>query len=362
MPKWAALGTVADKSLADVDPDTIDNIYDEADLGVPPKGAYLSNLKRLQGTESKSGDPMLKMVLEFAEPKGSKKAKYNGYSIWNYQVSTPERASGVNGLLHALLDGKPPAQRKKVIEAYWSGNVVVDDDGFIKKIGTWTVPESILVGVNTATENSAEYGERLRVAWNGIMPASNRPASKVAEPDEDEDDEDTEDATEEEEGDDEFDAREEELNGFSLAGLRKLAKELGVTGKGKDGLVTAILNAEFADDEEPEDEPEEDEEEPEDDETEGDEFDEMERADLKKFNTANKLGIKVTTKMSDDDLREAIRAALPEDEEEPEDDEEADEEPEPTPAPRRGRAKATAAAPARAAAKRRRGSDDEPPF
>lgn len=372
MPKWAALGAVADKSLADVDPDTIDNIYDEAELGVPPKGPYLFNLKRLQGTESKAGDPMLKMVLELAEPKGTKKAKYNGYSIWYYQVSTKERASGVNGLLHALLDGKTPAQRKKVVESYWAGNVVVDDDGFVKKIGTWTVPESILIGANPRHENDAQYGERLAVAFNGIMPASDRPASKVADEDEDADepDEDEVDEDETEEGDEDADARAEELDGLGLAALRKIAKELEVATAGlkKDALIDAILDAEFgegdedADEEEPEEDEEDAEEEDEDEEPEGDEFDEMDRAALKKFNTTEKLGIKVTTKMTDDDLRDAIRAALPEDEEEPDEEEAEEEEPEPTPAPRRGRAKATAAAPGRAAARRRKGSDDEPPF
>lgn len=352
MPKWAALGSIDTAGAADVDPDTIDNIYDEADLGVPPKGVYLSNLKRLQGTESKAGDPMLKMVLEFAEPKGSKKAKFNGYSIWNYQISTKERASGVNGLLHALLDGKTPAQRKKIIDQYWAKNVIVDEDGFIKKIGTWNVPESIMVGVNTAEENSSEYGQRLHVAWNGIMPASDRPASKATPEPEDDDEPETDDEPAED-----VDAREEELSGLGLAELRKLAKGLGVTGKGKDGLIEAILDAEFADDE-PEDEDEDEDEEEEADEPEGDEFDEMDRAVLKKYNTAEGLGIKVTTKMSDDDLRDAIRAALPDDEEE----EEEDEEDEPEPAPARGRARATAAAPTRAAAKRRQGAGDEPPF
>lgn len=364
MPKWEALGDVADKSLADIDPDTIDNIYDEAELGVPPKGPYLFNLKRLQGVESKAGDPMLKCVLELAEPKGTKKARYNGYSIWFYQLSTKERAGGVNGLLHALLDGKPLAQRKKIIEAYWSGNVVLDEQKFVKKIGTWIVPESVLIGANTKLENSTEYGERLTVAFNGIMPASDRPASKATA------DVEEDDVEEEGDEDEEVQARQDELTEMTTAKLKAEAKKAGVTvkrGMTDNELIEAILDVEFpiedesedeADDEpEEDDEPDETEEE---DEPEGDEFDEMDRAALKKYNTAEKLGVKVTTKMSDDELRDAIRAALPDDE--PEEDDDDDEEPEPTPAPRRGRAKATAAAPGRAAAKRRKGSDDEPPF
>jgi hypothetical protein len=274
-----------------------------------------------------------------------------------------------------MLDGKTPAQKKKVIEAYWSGNVVVDDDGMVQKIGSWMVPDSVLIGANLVPDKNPEYGDRMKVAFNGVMPASQAPkGAPAAEADADEPDEpdevDEDETTEEE--DDAADARAEELDGLGLAELRKIAKGLGVTGKGKDGLIDAILDAEFgepddedADEEEPEDDEEAEEEEAdEDDEPEGDEFDDMNRAALKKYNTAEGLGVKVTTKMTDDELRDAIRAALPEDEEEPEDDEE-DDEPEPPAKPARGRAKATQAAPARPAARRRGGkaaADDEPPF
>ncbi|MBK8246370.1 MAG: hypothetical protein IPK85_03085 [Gemmatimonadetes bacterium] len=247
----------------------------------------------------------------------------------------------------------------------------MDDDGFVKKIGTWTVPESILIGANTRHENDAQYGERLAVAFNGIMPASDRPASKVADVEEDDDEVDEdEDAADESEGD-EVEARQEELEGMTLAKLKAAAKELGITikrGSTAEDIIEAILDVEFPEDadEEAEDEPEEDEEAEEDaeedEEPEGDEFDEMDRAALKKFNTTEKLGVKVTTKMTDDDLRDAIRAALPDDEEEPEEEEADEEEPEPTPAPRKGRARAQAASPTRSAAKRRKGSEDEPPF
>lgn len=72
-------------------------------------------------------------------------------------------------------------------------------------------------------------------------------------------------------------------------------------------------------DEEEEDEEEEDEEDDED----GDEFDSMDRVALKKYITANGLEISVKKSMSDDDLRNAIRAAAKSDEA---DDEEEDDE------------------------------------
>ena len=78
-----------------------------------------------------------------------------------------------------------------------------------------------------------------------------------------------------------------------------------------------------ADDEEEDDE-EEDEEEGNDED--GDEFDSMDRVALKKYITANGLEISVKKSMSDDDLRNAIRAAAKSDDADEADDEEEDDE------------------------------------
>lgn len=94
--------------------------------------------------------------------------------------------------------------------------------------------------------------------------------------------------------------------------------------------------------EEPEGEEEEEAEEEEEEEAEeeevseeGDEFDDMERSELKKYIKDNGLDITVKKTMSDDDLREAIRAASaaeePEAEEEEAEEEEAEEEEEAAP-------------------------------
>ena len=73
------------------------------------------------------------------------------------------------------------------------------------------------------------------------------------------------------------------------------------------------------------DDEEEDEEEEENDED-GDEFDSMDRVALKKYITANGLEISVKKSMSDDDLRNAIRAAAKSDDADEADDEEEDDE------------------------------------
>lgn len=87
-----------------------------------------------------------------------------------------------------------------------------------------------------------------------------------------------------------------------------------------------------ADDEEEKDEADDEEEDDED----GDEFDSMDRVALKKYITANGLEISVKKSMSDDDLRNAIRAAAKsndsDDADEADDEEEDDEEEEKAPA------------------------------
>lgn len=84
---------------------------------------------------------------------------------------------------------------------------------------------------------------------------------------------------------------------------------------------------EDADEEDEDGEDDEDEDEDED-ADESDEFDEMERDDLKKYIKKNKLDIRVTKTMSDDDLRDAIREKVnaSEDDDEDEDDDDTEEE------------------------------------
>ena len=78
------------------------------------------------------------------------------------------------------------------------------------------------------------------------------------------------------------------------------------------------------DEDEDEDEDVDDSEDEDEDEDESDEFDEMERDDLKKYIKKNKLDIRVTKTMSDDDLRDAIREKVNASEDEDGEDDEDD--------------------------------------
>lgn len=89
----------------------------------------------------------------------------------------------------------------------------------------------------------------------------------------------------------------------------------------KDAPAPKKAVVEDEDDEEDDDTPEE-EDDAED--AEGDEFDDMDRSELKKYISKNGLEISVKKSMSDDDLREAIRAASKEEDADEADDEEED--------------------------------------
>ena len=103
--------------------------------------------------------------------------------------------------------------------------------------------------------------------------------------------------------------------------------------KKKTAVKKAVKKAYAKSEDDEEEEKDEAEDEEEDDETEeendedGDEFDSMDRVALKKYITANGLEISVKKSMSDDDLRNAIRAAAKSDEaEDEEEDDETEEE------------------------------------
>ena len=90
----------------------------------------------------------------------------------------------------------------------------------------------------------------------------------------------------------------------------------------KDAPAPKKAVVEDEDDEEEDDDTPEEEDDAED--AEGDEFDDMDRSELKKYISKNGLEISVKKSMSDDDLREAIRAASKDEDAAEEDDEEGD--------------------------------------
>lgn len=388
MPTWAAAGKVGD--FSDAEPDAVPSLYDEANLGVPPKGPYLCEVLSFRAgvtgeNAAEPGSPKMVLRVAISEPKGTKKAKFNGYAMYRHLVLNDMFAGRINAALQALMANSKAfaghaskAKRAAVIKAFWAGKVTLEgspeDQGgtTIEKIGTWVVPkDGMLIGVNARMGKTLDGDPALDIS--SMMPYSDAPKGLPAEEEDVEDTEEEPEEAAEGEGDEEVDARAEELDGYNLAKLKTTIKGLGVKlaeykTMDKDALIEAILDLEFppeddAEEPEEEDDAEDDAEEEDDaDAEEDDGLDEMDRAELKALNTSEGLGIKVLKSMSDDDLREAVRAGMAA--EAPE-EEEPEEEEEPPAKPARRGAKAQAASPDRPAARRRGGSkkgDDEPPF
>lgn len=120
------------------------NFYDVEKLGLPPVGPYRGVLKRLElkksGPASKvPGTPMLGYLVEIKEPKGSKKAKYNGYGIFGNQMITDQGKGYLNLMLNSIAGS--PEKGLKLQRLFWEKGVTTEKDGegHIKKIGTFNV-------------------------------------------------------------------------------------------------------------------------------------------------------------------------------------------------------------------------------
>lgn len=105
---------------------------------VPPPGVYKASVKNLQIKESKSGKTMLVAIIEFAAPKGSDAAKFNGYAIFDRLVipesMSEEYADLAVGRINRLLDAISGDQKLRT--AFWGGHAVLDDKGEkVLKIG-----------------------------------------------------------------------------------------------------------------------------------------------------------------------------------------------------------------------------------
>ncbi|QFG08206.1 hypothetical protein PBI_LAMBO_66 [Gordonia phage Lambo] len=134
---------------------------------VPPKGVYRGRLKRMELTKTgersnNPGTPMLRMLVEIDEPKGSKKSQYNGYGIWNNQTITKKSTGFVNQVLEALVGGNE--QKAKAVKTwFWKEQLVTDEPegGHILAIGKFKInsPEAdIAVIVDTKNKRTnAEY-------------------------------------------------------------------------------------------------------------------------------------------------------------------------------------------------------------
>lgn len=305
------------------------------------RGFYRALIRSMKWGKNSGGSYGFTIVADLQAASGDPKnhAQFDGFTMFSHSIIT-ETADG-----SALKEGSVNnlSNLYFALGAKDDPNIVIakgDPDesklDVLKFDGKNPVGHVINIDMGFETYN----GEQ-RPTASGIFKfkeeAKSSGAKPTFKPSDDEEEDEDEDLQED---DAEFAAREEELNGLKLAEIKKIAKELKVTGKNKAEIIEAILDAEFPEDgaaaldeedeeeddeseeveEAEDDEEEEDDDEEEDDEEEEDEDDEalqersaelnnFDRAALKKIVKEVAPDFTVLKRHSDEDIREAILAA-----------------------------------------------------
>ena len=156
----------------------------------PPPGAYAVTLKRLWMESWKNGTiSALRMLFEIDEPKGSPRAKYNGYAIWNGQGITDQGAGYVNQFLKSI--GGDEAD--ELVDMFWEEGVKTkaDEKGVqhVISIGDFKVgsPNASFQLVVT-TKMGKPYKGETKLEVVGYVPLAESKLSDGSEEDETPDD------------------------------------------------------------------------------------------------------------------------------------------------------------------------------
>lgn len=246
------------------------DLFDVYEGETPPGGVYRHRISQARIKINKNVEPMLNWLLTIAEPKGTAKAEYNGYSYWdNININDdnwPRIKRAMNGLGLTLedfkgktvTDGRIPSKEKESVP--------------LLKIGTVKFDDTVMIRAKTRVGPDQTGEDRLNV--QAYLPPKEdaddepEPDDDDVPPDEDAVDDDA-DTDAEEDGDEaESDMSEEEeerwneLAGMERPALRKIAKELELTVKrawSDDDLRNEIMDLEFSGEDDAEDDAEVDE-------------------------------------------------------------------------------------------------------
>lgn len=187
------------------------------DVPMPPKGSYKVRLKRMVHGTIKSGDnagaARFNCLLELVGPESA--SKYKGYGFWYGLNLTKQGAGYCNQFLNGLA-GSDEAKQRALRKAFWSADIVVDDEGHVQRIGKLKIGspdgERELDVTTKVGKDNRDGSPRGEIA--SILIAQNASASDDADEDEDEDDpipaddvvedDDDEEVEEDEDDDDPF--------------------------------------------------------------------------------------------------------------------------------------------------------------
>ena len=178
----------------------------------PPAGAYRVRMKRLFMSENKAG-PALAGLVEISEPKGSKRAKYNGYGFWINQNITDQGAGWVNQFLLAVSNGK-----EQIKDDFWDDGVKAraDEKGVyqVERIGEFKIGSpNCDIEMVVVTKHDTWQGKKKLVATSYVPLSESTLDESEDEDDRDEGEDDFEDEDgleDEDESEDDEDEDEDE--------------------------------------------------------------------------------------------------------------------------------------------------------
>lgn len=173
----------------DIDAEAIENAENQGYAGpLPPSGVYRFKIKFMQKTISSKKNPMVKVLLVLDGSWKPEHKKFDGCPVWEQIPVMASTAFRIRELCDAL----------NITAADFMEKTLVDDEGFVQKIGKLKIADQdLLVKYKAMQDNNEEYGERLSRPKRGagFLPFQDEDA--------DEDDGD-EDAEGEEDGPDPF--------------------------------------------------------------------------------------------------------------------------------------------------------------
>lgn len=151
-------------SNSDLKPEDINEAEERAGSyagPLPPKGVYRFKLRSMKQGESGAGNDKIVVFAVLDATWRPEHKKYNGAPLWDHMPLTKEQAWRSKALCAAL----------GVTAADLLNKTVVDDDGYITKIGTKTIKEDMPLFISVRTKHDEGYDPGLQVNGGGYMEA-----------------------------------------------------------------------------------------------------------------------------------------------------------------------------------------------
>jgi hypothetical protein len=137
---------------------------------LPTKGVYRFKLKSMKKGESAANNDKITIFVTVDGSWRPDHKKFNGAPMWDHMPLTKEQAWRAKALCAAL----------GVSAADLLNKTVVDDDGYITKIGTKAIKEGMPLYISVKTRSQEGYDPSLQVNGGGYMPAGE--ADEAQEP------------------------------------------------------------------------------------------------------------------------------------------------------------------------------------